>query len=260
MCFFFVPFSGRRFQNRRLVASLAQTRMDLERERQGAEDLRREIQSYVSHVRKVESILARKVQLSFSPLALHFTGPVDKVDSCVSTNLAGRGEGRAAQTVPGAVQRDEQLRRRAGTSGEDDSQPPAADVLAAVGAVRAAEEAGRAGDPLCPPAERRHRGGAPGGRPHAQDEHAGTRSEGQSRRQGALVVSSDMSFKIDLFKNGVLFPDETGTAACGSQRASAPTGEATGEIAVGSSPVGLDDAPGFVEALVAGSCFFGGQL
>lgn len=61
--------------------------MDLERERQGAEDLRREIQSYVSHVRKVESILARKVQLSFSPLALHFTGPVDKVDFLVCQRI-----------------------------------------------------------------------------------------------------------------------------------------------------------------------------
>lgn len=46
---------------RRLIASLAQLRADLDHERQGAEDLRREIQSYVSHVRQVESILARKV-------------------------------------------------------------------------------------------------------------------------------------------------------------------------------------------------------
>lgn len=47
---------------RRLVASLAQFRADLELERQGSEDLRREVQSYISHVRQVESILARKVR------------------------------------------------------------------------------------------------------------------------------------------------------------------------------------------------------
>ena len=46
---------------RRLVSSLAMSRVDLDRERQGAEDLRREIQSYISHVRQVETVLARKV-------------------------------------------------------------------------------------------------------------------------------------------------------------------------------------------------------
>lgn len=49
--------------NRRLVGSLATLRVDLERERNEVEDLRREIQSYVSHVRQVESVLARKVLL-----------------------------------------------------------------------------------------------------------------------------------------------------------------------------------------------------
>lgn len=39
---------------------MALLRVDLERERQGAEDLRREIQSYISHVREVEAVLARK--------------------------------------------------------------------------------------------------------------------------------------------------------------------------------------------------------
>ena len=47
---------------RRLVGSLAQLRGDIDRERKGADDLRREIQSYVNHVRQVESILARKVR------------------------------------------------------------------------------------------------------------------------------------------------------------------------------------------------------
>ena len=46
---------------RRLVSSLAMNRVELDRERQGAEDLRREIQSYISHVRQVETVLARKV-------------------------------------------------------------------------------------------------------------------------------------------------------------------------------------------------------
>ncbi|KAI9560410.1 hypothetical protein GHT06_014427 [Daphnia sinensis] len=52
--------SSLRQENERLVASLAQNRGELDRERKGAEDLRREIQSYVNHVRQVESILARK--------------------------------------------------------------------------------------------------------------------------------------------------------------------------------------------------------
>lgn len=47
------------------MASLAQSRSELDRERKGADDLRREIQSYISHVRQVESILARKVCLGF---------------------------------------------------------------------------------------------------------------------------------------------------------------------------------------------------
>lgn len=46
---------------RRLVASLTQARLELDRERQGTEDMRREIQSYVNQVRQVEAILARKV-------------------------------------------------------------------------------------------------------------------------------------------------------------------------------------------------------
>lgn len=50
---------------RRLVASLAQSRGELDRERKASEDLRREIQSYVNHVRQVESILARKVGIDF---------------------------------------------------------------------------------------------------------------------------------------------------------------------------------------------------
>ena len=50
---------------RRLVSSLAMTRLDLERERQAAEDLRREMQSYISHVRQVETVLARKVSGDF---------------------------------------------------------------------------------------------------------------------------------------------------------------------------------------------------
>ncbi|XP_032794482.2 centrosomal protein of 135 kDa isoform X1 [Daphnia magna] len=52
--------SSLRQENERLVASLAQSRGELDRERKGAEDLRREIQSYVNHVRQVESILAKK--------------------------------------------------------------------------------------------------------------------------------------------------------------------------------------------------------
>lgn len=47
------------------MASLAQSRGELDRERKGADDLRREIQSYISHVRQVESILARKVGQRF---------------------------------------------------------------------------------------------------------------------------------------------------------------------------------------------------
>lgn len=49
---------------RRLVSSLAQIRIDLEREKQGTADLRREIQSYVSHVKQVETVLARKVSIN----------------------------------------------------------------------------------------------------------------------------------------------------------------------------------------------------
>ena len=56
--------------SRRLVASLAQSRGELDRERKGADDLRREIQSYISHVRQVESILARKVCLGFFSLKM----------------------------------------------------------------------------------------------------------------------------------------------------------------------------------------------
>ena len=47
------------------MACLAQSRGELDRERKGADDLRREIQSYISHVRQVESILARKVGRRF---------------------------------------------------------------------------------------------------------------------------------------------------------------------------------------------------
>ena len=39
---------------------MALLRVDLERERQGAEDLRREIQKYVSHVQQMEAVLVRK--------------------------------------------------------------------------------------------------------------------------------------------------------------------------------------------------------
>lgn len=58
---------------RRLVASLAQIRIDLEREKQGTADLRREVQSYINHVKQVETVLARKVSFFkiFSWAILH---------------------------------------------------------------------------------------------------------------------------------------------------------------------------------------------
>ena len=40
---------------------MAGLHVDLERERQEAEDLRREMQSYVGRVRQVEAVLAQKV-------------------------------------------------------------------------------------------------------------------------------------------------------------------------------------------------------
>lgn len=45
--------------------------MELDRERQGTEDLRREIQSYINQVRQVEAILARKVDFT----VLSFNAP-----------------------------------------------------------------------------------------------------------------------------------------------------------------------------------------
>ena len=62
---------------RRLVSSMAGLHVDLERERQEAEDLRREMQSYVGRVRQVEAVLAQKVnwfQFSFTQCQ------IDKLD------------------------------------------------------------------------------------------------------------------------------------------------------------------------------------
>ena len=47
--------------DRRLVSSMASLHVDLERERQGAENLQREVRSYVSRVQQVETMLAQKV-------------------------------------------------------------------------------------------------------------------------------------------------------------------------------------------------------
>lgn len=92
---------------RRLVASLAQSRGELDRERKGADDLRREIQSYISHVRQVESILARKVCLNFFlPLNIYLE---PKSLICV---LSGRRKGCPLEAVPSSGKRDEQFRYR----------------------------------------------------------------------------------------------------------------------------------------------------
>jgi hypothetical protein len=68
------------------------TRLDLERERQAAEDLRREMQSYISHVRQVETVLARKVSCDI----LHLT---QYLNVTIISGIIGRRERYNAQTV-----------------------------------------------------------------------------------------------------------------------------------------------------------------
>merc|ERR1712071_705327 len=53
--------SALRRENERLVSSMASLHADLERERQGAENLRHEVRSYVSRVQQVETMLTQKV-------------------------------------------------------------------------------------------------------------------------------------------------------------------------------------------------------
>lgn len=54
--------SGVKRENERLVSVMATLHAELDRERQAADDLRREVQSYVNRVRQVETILAGKVR------------------------------------------------------------------------------------------------------------------------------------------------------------------------------------------------------
>lgn len=49
-----------RIENERLVSSMASLHVDLDREHQGAENLQREVRSYVSRVQQVETLLAQK--------------------------------------------------------------------------------------------------------------------------------------------------------------------------------------------------------
>ena len=75
------------------------TRLDLERERQAAEDLRREMQSYISHVRQVETVLARKVSGDFVFFFLNYI-----LNLIIICGILGRRKGYNAKAVSATSQ------------------------------------------------------------------------------------------------------------------------------------------------------------
>ena len=99
---------------RRLVSSMASLHVDLDREHQGAENLQREVRSYVSRVQQVETLLAQKVMLLYriciqyqlSSNSFCVVSEITNVASCFCLFVfLGRRENCPAATVPSANER-----------------------------------------------------------------------------------------------------------------------------------------------------------